>query len=132
MTDQARLIQPMPMEGGGAYNRSSRVQAAGLLPALALFEQAARTVTLTSPPPPVMIADYGSSEGHNSLLPVAAALGAVRERVGPERAICVVHTNLPDNPLPGNRRSADRLANHVEDHRFGRVERLVKRRKISI
>src|SRR5437763_17147042 len=96
MTDEARFLRPAPMEGGGAYNRSSRVQAAGLLPAVALFEQAAREVTLTSPPSSVVIADYGCSEGHNSLLPVGVALGALRKRVGPERAVCVVHTDLPD------------------------------------
>jgi hypothetical protein len=85
------------MEGGGAYNRSSRVQAAGLLPAVALFEQAAGAATLVSPPQPIVIADYGSSEGRNSLLPMSVAIGALRKRVGPERAICVVHTDLPGN-----------------------------------
>jgi hypothetical protein len=97
MTDESSFIRPAPMEGGGAYNRSSRVQAAGLLPAVALFEQAARAVPLTAPPQPVVIADYGASEGHNSLLPMAVAIGALRERVGPERAICVVHTDLPES-----------------------------------
>jgi hypothetical protein len=73
------------------------VQAAGLLPAVALLEQAARTVTLTPPPWPVNIADYGCSAGHNSLLPISSALDALRQRVGPERAICVAHTDLPGN-----------------------------------
>jgi SAM dependent carboxyl methyltransferase len=85
------------MEGKGAYNRSSSVQAVGSLPAVALLERAARGVALPSPPEPVFIADYGSSEGHNSLVPIAAALGILRERVGNERAIFVFHADLPGN-----------------------------------
>jgi hypothetical protein len=43
---------PAPMEGHGAYNRSSRVQAAGLAAAVPLFRQAAATVSLASSPEP--------------------------------------------------------------------------------
>jgi hypothetical protein len=85
------------MEGHGVYNRSSRVQAAGLSPAVPLFVQAAESVPLAAAPQPVIVADYGSSEGHNSLEPIAAAITALRKRVWPERAISVVHTDLPDN-----------------------------------
>jgi SAM dependent carboxyl methyltransferase len=88
---------PAPMEGKGAYNRSSRVQAAGLLPAVALLEEAARAVPLAAAPEAIVIADYGASEGHNSLLPMGTAIAALRRRVGQERAICVVHTDLPAN-----------------------------------
>jgi hypothetical protein len=72
------------------------VQAAGLLPALLLLERAAEGVALL-PPHPIVLADYGSSEGRNSLLPMAAAIAALRQRIGPEQAICVVHTDLPSN-----------------------------------
>jgi hypothetical protein len=85
------------MEGGGAYNRSSRVQAAGLLPAVALLEDAALKVRLTAGSAPLVIVDYGSSEGRNSLLPIGTAVSALRARAGPTRAISVVHTDLPDN-----------------------------------
>ena len=44
MIDSGKFIRPAPMEGHGVYNRSSRVQAAGLSPAVPLLEQAARTV----------------------------------------------------------------------------------------
>jgi hypothetical protein len=85
------------MEGHGAYNRSSRVQAAGSSPAVALLDKAARQVVLSASPEPVVIADYGSSEGHNSLAPVTVAIAILRERIGRERAISVVHTDLPGN-----------------------------------
>jgi hypothetical protein len=85
------------MEGHGAYNRNSGVQAAGVLPAVALLEEAARTVSLAAPPETIVIADYGASEGRNSLLPIAAALRALRARASAARAISVVHTDLPGN-----------------------------------
>jgi hypothetical protein len=85
------------MEGHGVYNSSSRVQASGLSPAVPLLEQAARTVALPESSQPVVIADYGSSQGHNSLGSLAVGIGALRERVGAERAIWVVHTDMPDN-----------------------------------
>jgi hypothetical protein len=86
-----------PMEGDGAYNRSSRVQAAGLLPAVSLLEHAAGAAPLAPAPEAVVIADYGASEGGNSLAPMARAVGALRTRLDPERAINIVHTDLPDN-----------------------------------
>jgi len=54
-------------------------------------------VALASPPEPIVIADYGASEGRNSLAPMRAAIGALRKRVGPERPISVIHTDLPQN-----------------------------------
>jgi hypothetical protein len=85
------------MEGHGAYNRSSAVQAAGLSPALGLIERAARAAALPPPPRPVVVADYGCSEGRNSLAPMKLAIGVLRERIGSERAISVVHTDLSGN-----------------------------------
>lgn len=88
---------PAPMEGHGGYNRSSSVQAAGSSPALPLFKQAAVAVPLWSSSEAIVIADYGSSEGRNSLAPLTAAISVLRGRIGPERAISVVHTDLPGN-----------------------------------
>jgi hypothetical protein len=85
------------MEGHGFYNLSSRVQSAGLSPAVPLFEKAAMVGPLPPEPDPIVIVDYGSSEGRNSLGPIAVAIRALRERVGPNRAISVVHTDLADN-----------------------------------
>ena len=83
------------MEGRGAYNRNSRVQAAGIADAIPYFEEAARTCALTMRRSPIVIADYGASEGHNSLVPMAAALAILRQRTAKDRAISVIHTDLP-------------------------------------
>ncbi|MBV8564065.1 MAG: hypothetical protein JO273_01260 [Methylobacteriaceae bacterium] len=86
-----------PMEGHGAYNRSSRVQAAGLVPAISLLQEAARSVPLPPAPQPLILADYGCSEGRNSIRPIAAAVAILRERTGPSRPISLVFTDLPEN-----------------------------------
>ena len=90
-------VTPAAMEGQGRYNRSSQVQAAGLSPAVPMLERAAREVPLPVGREPIVIADYGSSQGHNSLTPVGAAIDVLRERAGRERAISVVHVDLPGN-----------------------------------
>jgi hypothetical protein len=97
MSEDPGFVTPAAMEGQGAYNRSSQVQAAGLSPAVPMLELAARTVALPPGSQPIVIADYGSSEGHNSLLPLGAAITILRQRIGPDRAISVVHTDLPEN-----------------------------------
>lgn len=85
------------MEGHGGYNRRSTVQAAGLSPAVPLLEQAAQAVALPAAPCPVTIADYGASQGHNSLVPLATAIRTLRRRTAPDRPIAVIHTDLPEN-----------------------------------
>ncbi len=101
MADIDTQATPAPMEGHGAYNRNSRVQAAGLSSAIPMLGEAASEVALAPGPEPIVIADYGSSEGHNSLLPMAEAIGALRKRVGAARAISVVHTDLPSSDFSG-------------------------------
>ena len=89
--------RPAPMEPGGAYDRRSQVQAAGLLPAVELIEEAARDVELPHAPHTLMIADYGASAGHNSLLPLGSAITTLRNRAEPGRPIFVMHTDVAEN-----------------------------------
>lgn len=89
--------KPAAMEGQGRYNRSSQVQAAGLSPAVPMLERAAREAALPGGRLPIVIGDYGSSQGHNSLAPVGAAIDVLRERAGQEQAISVVHVDQPEN-----------------------------------
>lgn len=95
--ETTEFVTPAAMEGQGRYNRSSQIQAAGLSPAVPMFERAARVVPLPAGPQPITLADYGSSQGRNSLVPLAAAIKVLRERAGAERAISVFHTDLPEN-----------------------------------
>jgi hypothetical protein len=90
------VVRPEPMDSG-SYTASSRLRAAGLPVAIKLFEDAADTVPLPKPPQPVVIADYGASTGHNSLLPICAAIAVLRKRTRPEHSILVAHTDVAEN-----------------------------------
>jgi len=95
-TDTA--IANTAMEGGGFYNRNSDLQAAGIALALPLLEAAARTVTIpTGEDTPLLFADYGASQGRNSNRPIGLGIDVLRARAGSNRAIEVVHTDLPSN-----------------------------------
>ncbi|RDH80193.1 SAM-dependent methyltransferase [Mycolicibacterium moriokaense] len=96
MPESSVVVRPEPIDSE-KYTVSSRLQAAGLRPAIALFEQAAATVPLPRAPQPIVIADYGASTGHNSLLPISAALPMLRKRTSADHSILVVHTDVPDN-----------------------------------
>ncbi len=84
-----------PMEGAGFYNRHSAFQASGVAGLIPLMEAVARTVPIGSEP--VVIADYGSSQGRNAMGPVRRALEELRTRLGPDHPIQVIHTDLPGN-----------------------------------
>jgi len=90
-------IATKAMEGGGYYNRHAGLQAAGIELALPFLEAAARTVSGTLAPAPLVIADYGASQGINSMRPMGVAIKGLRDRFGNERPIEVVHTDLPSN-----------------------------------
>ena len=96
MPESSIVVRPEPMDSG-SYTASSRLQAAGLLGAIKLFEDAANTVPLPKPPQPIVIADYGASTGHNSLLPICSAIAVLRKRTRPEHSILVAHTDVADN-----------------------------------
>jgi hypothetical protein len=83
------------MEGGGFYNRNSAMQAGGIARLLPYLEEAARSVKIGDEP--VVIADYGSSQGRNSMAPMRIALEEIRARTGPDRPVQVIHTDLPSN-----------------------------------
>jgi len=84
-------------EGNSAYNKHASLQAAGAALALPLLEKAAGAIDLGPPEQPVVIADYGSSQGRNSLAPMRSAIGILRRRAGPDRPILVFHSDQPAN-----------------------------------
>ncbi|MGY4708874.1 SAM-dependent methyltransferase [Mycolicibacterium sp. CBM1] len=96
MPESSIVVRPQPMDSA-TYTASSRLQAAGLRPAIALFEEAARSVPLPKAPQPIAIADYGAATGYNSLLPIGAAITILRARTRTDHAILVAHTDVADN-----------------------------------
>jgi hypothetical protein len=98
---QASTVPPIPgarvMEGGGYYNRNARIPAGGASFGIRLLEEAAGMIPLDRHSQPIVIADYGSSQGKNSLAPVGAAIRTLRARLGPARPIFVVHIDQSTN-----------------------------------
>jgi hypothetical protein len=85
------------MEGGGSYNRHAEVPAGGGSLALPYLERALQSCTLPPGSETVVIADYGSSQGKNSLAPMRAAVRCLRTRVGSAKPIMVVHVDQHAN-----------------------------------
>ncbi|MBI2705760.1 MAG: SAM-dependent methyltransferase [Actinobacteria bacterium] len=83
------------MSGHGFYNRHSVLQAAAAELGMAALRSAAAVVPISAPPQPLIVADYGCSQGQNSLRPMGESIAALRARTGDP--ITVVHTDLPGN-----------------------------------
>ena len=83
------------MEGAGFYNRHSSAQAAGIDRMLSLLERAATDVPVGEDV--VVLADYGASQGRNSMAPIRVAIRAFRARHGVDKPVLVFHTDLPSN-----------------------------------
>src|SRR4051794_29236693 len=79
------------------YNKHSKIPAAGASLATPLLEKAIRSLVLDGNEEFVVIADYGSSQGKNSLGPMRIAIRNLRARLGPNRPILVVHIDQPSN-----------------------------------
>jgi hypothetical protein len=85
------------MEGKGSYNRHARLPAGGAALAMPLLEKAIQRVQFGTDEQPVVVADYGSSQGKNSMIPMQVAIRGLRHRIGPNRAISVFHVDQPSN-----------------------------------
>ncbi|OBH07110.1 SAM-dependent methyltransferase [Mycobacterium sp. E2699] len=96
LPESSIVVRPEPTDSA-TYTQSSRLQAAGLAHAIALFERAAEQVPLPAAPQPIVIADYGAADGHNSLKPLSAAIAVLRRRTRSDHAILVAHTDVPGN-----------------------------------
>ena len=96
MAEQAVLPHGV-MEGKGSYNRHATVPAGGGALAIPALEDAARRVAVEPEDRPLVIADYGSSQGKNSLGPMRAALRALRARVSADRPVFIFHIDQPSN-----------------------------------
>ena len=85
------------MEGEGAYNRHAKAAAGSAGMAIPFLEKAARNTVIRPGETPIAIADYGSSQGKNSLAPIGFAVRCLRERIGLDSALFVFHIDQPRN-----------------------------------
>lgn len=96
MSKEAALSHGV-MEGKGSYNKHAKLPAGGAAMAMPSLEKAVQGVQLDASDQPVVIADYGSSQGKNSMVPVRVAIRGLRKRIGPNRPITVYHVDQPSN-----------------------------------
>lgn len=85
------------MEGQGSYNKHAKLPAGGAALAMPLLEKAVQAVEVGPEGQAIVVADYGSSQGKNSMAPMQAAIRGLRKRVGPSRSISVFHIDQPSN-----------------------------------
>lgn len=90
------MTHPETMAGGGQYNEHSTAQLSAAARAFPLLREAAATAP-KAPDGSLTIADYGCSEGRNSLAPMRTAIDEIRRGHHAQAPIRVVHTDLPQN-----------------------------------
>lgn len=95
-SDRGALPAQSVMTGAGYYNTHSEMQAATAGLAEKALCDAARGVSLAEANVPIVVVDYGCSEGRNSLEPMHAVIAILRERAA-ERSILMVHTDQVGN-----------------------------------
>lgn len=83
------------MIGGGFYNRHSAPQARALAYVLPWLVEAAAEMDFAPTPDAIALADFGCSEGRNSIAVMKSVLPALRSRT--KRPFLTVHSDLPTN-----------------------------------
>ncbi len=85
------------MLGHGFYNKHSQEQGMANRYSLPQLADAVNAIDLAQTADNFRIADYGSAQGHNSLLPIKTAIAQIKSRWNPIPPITVIHTDLPTN-----------------------------------
>ncbi len=83
------------MVGRGFYDRNSAPQWAAIEAVLPWVEEAIAGMALADPPPTIALADFGCSEGRNSIQVMRRLIPAIRARTG--RPVQTIHSDLPTN-----------------------------------
>jgi SAM dependent carboxyl methyltransferase len=95
MTQILTELDHTAMEGGGFYNKNSALQASGISLLLPLWTATCKTVGCVGEP--LVVVDYASSQGRNSMVPMQIAVEILRQRTAPHTPVEVFHTDLPSN-----------------------------------
>src|SRR5262249_44893382 len=84
------------MKAGGYYDQHSSYQRVTVESFAPWIDQAVAGMALPKEEHPFTVADYGCSEGINSILAIGRVMEAFRRR-RPEQAACAIHSDLPTN-----------------------------------
>ena len=88
---------PSVIVGGDYYNRNSRLQQTAIQFGLPLLERAIQAIPLPDPGSVYLVADYGSSEGKNSMEVMREVVRLIRRRAPESVPIVIVHNDQPAN-----------------------------------
>ena len=81
----------------GCYNSNCRPQMASVKLSLPFIQQAVDVLDLPSSGAPLIIADFGSSQGSNSIHAMKMIIEYLRESKQEARSLLLVHNDLPSN-----------------------------------
>jgi hypothetical protein len=88
---------PKVMLGGDYYNRHSQYQLNAMRFGLPLLKRAVQAIPLPCSGDAIVVADYGSSEGRNSIRVMGEAVRLIRRRAPEPAPIVIVHNDQPGN-----------------------------------
>jgi SAM dependent carboxyl methyltransferase len=112
VTERAGSITTHVMDAAGFYNRHSAQQEEAATAGVAMLQRAAQAVDIARSGP--VVADFGCSQGRNSMHPLSVAIDALQVRLTTATPIVVVHTDLPDNDFST---LFDTVANDADSYR---------------
>lgn len=104
------------MKGEGFYDQHSEAQSLALAAVGDWLRQAVADLSLPAAPAPIVVADFGCSEGQNSIQEIGLVVQELRQRTS--QPICGIHSDLPGNNfnrLFANLHDATR-SNYLQDH----------------
>jgi hypothetical protein len=84
------------MAGDGLYNEHSQPQHVAGGDGVPLLVRASEAIS-PDRKRGIVVADYGSSQGRNSLVPMSVVIEKLRDRLGADAPISIFHTDLPSN-----------------------------------
>ncbi|HEX2691018.1 MAG TPA: hypothetical protein VHN14_30600 [Kofleriaceae bacterium] len=96
MLGELEMPTTIGMKSEGFYDRNSSFQRVTMEAVIGWAREAIAEMTLPDEPAPITLADYGCSEGKNSIAAMGHLVNALRAR-HPQQPLCVVHTDLPTN-----------------------------------
>jgi hypothetical protein len=81
----------------GSYNSNSLPQLGAVQSSIPFIHQAIDALDIVSPSFPVIIADFGSSHGVNSMYAIKSIIDYIKQSKKSENPFLVIHNDLPTN-----------------------------------
>jgi hypothetical protein len=100
MTDRNQTIEAKSsgiLNMGGSYNSNSLPQLSVIQSSISFIEQAIDVLDIVPSSFPIIIADFGSSHGVNSMYAIKTIIDYIKRTKKAENSFLVIHNDLPTN-----------------------------------